>query len=387
VAPYALLLIVFLWGKRPWMWSGFLHAGMLGYDISYPSTFAAVAMFLAWSLLLDALDQGRTLPYAAIALLLGLCLVTHPPTAVVLLAGLAALFVARVRRPWLPQAAWLAGAIAAGAASCLAWPYYPVLALFTDQPREFHLWSGVFYANVLRRTWPIILATPVLLWRLRADRRDPLVLMAAVLAGIYAVGALTEAYGLGRTIAYLAILVQIAVAAALVALELRMPAGRRWLVPAATLVILGGLFVYSEQPLPRLLKYDPQPWREAAAILAPVRPGEVVLTNSLTGYYVPAVTGARVVAWRHPIYWIPDHEERRAAQKRFFGETSLPDRQETLERYGVRWILLNRAQAGLSAADETGLLSLGCVAGERDSLVLVDVDRRRRCDPAAPSTR
>jgi hypothetical protein len=315
-------------------------------------------------------------------MLVGLCLVTHPPTALVLLAGLAALFVARVRRPVLPQAVWLAGAIGAGAASSLAWPYYPVLALFTDQPREFHSLSGVFYANVLRQTWPIILATPVLLWRLRADRRDPLVLMAAALAAIYATGALTEAYGLGRTIAYLAVLVQIAVAAALLALELRMPAGRRWTVPAATLVVLGGLFMYSEQPLPRLVKYDPQPWREAAAILSPVRPGEVVLTNSLTGYYVPAVTGARVVAWRHPIYWIPDHDERRAAQNRFFTPISEQERRAILSRYEVLWILLNRRHTPLDGPQEAALLSLACVVDQRDSLILAVV-QSPTCRPTA----
>ena len=32
-APYALLFAFFLWGREPWMWSGFLHLGMLGYSI------------------------------------------------------------------------------------------------------------------------------------------------------------------------------------------------------------------------------------------------------------------------------------------------------------------------------------------------------------------
>src|SRR5882724_7980031 len=62
-APFALLFVMLLWGKNPCMWSGFLHVGMLGFNVPYPSAFAAAAMFLCLSLLLDALDRGHSLPF------------------------------------------------------------------------------------------------------------------------------------------------------------------------------------------------------------------------------------------------------------------------------------------------------------------------------------
>jgi hypothetical protein len=383
-APYALLLLIFLWGKGAWMWSGFLHVAMLGYDAAYPSTLAIAAMFLALSLLLDALVCNRRRAYLAISPLVSLCMLTHPPTALVLVAGLASLFLARSEAARSTHAGLLAGAVVGGVAVALAWPYYPVFDLFRNQPPEFHAWSRVFYQGVLARVWPVVLALPVLLWRLRRDRRDPLVLLALLLAGIYAAGAVTGAYGLGRTIASIAIVVQIALAAGLAAWEERLAPSRRWLVPAGTIAVLMGLFAYTRPPLPRLVKYDPPEWREIRSILAPVQPGEVVLADSPTSYPVPALTGGRVVAWRHPIYWVPDHAERRAAQDRFFAAGSTGEREGILRRYGVRWVLLNRRWTGLGPADEAELLAIGCVVDERHALVLIDVRSEGACVKRGP---
>jgi hypothetical protein len=371
-APYALLFIFFLWGKDAWMWSGFLHIGMLGYDASYPSTFAAAAMFLSLSLLLDALDRGRSLAFIGIALLLALCILTHPPTAVVLLAGLAALFLARVNNRFLINGVLLAGAVVVGVVGALAWPYFPVRQLLVAQPAEFHLWNVVFYQGVPAQVWPAMLALPVLVWRLRGYRRDPLVLFVAVLIVIYALGGITGKYGLGRVIAYIVVLVQIALGAAVATWESRLPARRAWLAAACTLMVILGLLAYTRPPLPRL-RYERPLWHDVGSILTPVHPGEVVLADSRTSYMVPVLTGGRVVAWRHPVYWVPDHAERRQAQERFFAVATDAERRAVIARYQVRWILLNRREVRLSPEDERRLLALGCVVTERRSLVLLDL--------------
>jgi hypothetical protein len=88
---------------------------------------------------------------------------------------------------------------------------------------------------------------------------------------------------------------------------------------------------------------------------------------------VPVLTGGRVVAWRHPVYWVPDHAERRQAQERFFAEATDAERREVIARYRVRWILLNRGEVHLSPEAEGRLLALGCVVAERGSLVLLDL--------------
>ena len=372
-APYALLFILFLWGKDVWMWSGFLHIGMLGYAAPYPSMFAAAAMFLCLSLVLDALDRGRLLPFVGVGLLVGLCVITHPPTALALFAGLAALFLARVKTRFFTNGVLLLGAAVAGVAGALAWPYFPVLDLLAAQPPEFHSWSGVFYQRVPAQVWPAIVALPVLLWRLRESRRDPLVLLVAFLAVIYILGAITGKYGLGRVIAYIAVFIQIALAVALASWESRLPTRRAWLVPACSVTIMLALFAYNRPPLPRILRHDRPVWPAVGRILAPIQVGDVVLADSRTSYMVPALSGGRVVAWRHPVYWIPDHAERRQAQDRFFAAATDDERRAVIARYHVRWILLNRVEVRLSPEEERHLLALGCVTAERESLVLVDV--------------
>ena len=372
-APYALLFVFFLWGREPWMWSGFLHIGMLGYSVPYPSTFAIAAMFLCLALLLDALDRGHRRDFLGIALLVPLCITIHPPTAIILIVGLCAVFLARVRHQVLLNGALLAAAVMAGAAAALAWPYFPVLRLFTEQPPEFHDWSGVFYQNVGSQIWPALLAFPVLFWRLREDRRDALVLFAALLALIYALGWFTGKYGLGRAIASIVMLTQIALGAALAAWEARPGTRRSWLPLACALTALLALLVYDRPPLPRIRRYRPPLWHEAQRVLAPVRAGDVVLADSRTSYLVPVLTGGHVVAWRHPVYWIPDLAERRGAQDRFFTPVTDAERWKVIRRYQVRWILLNRMEVGLDPAEQHRLVGLGCVVADRGPLVLVNL--------------
>lgn len=375
-APYALLFIIFWWGKAAWMWSGFFHIGMLGYTAAYPSTFAAAAMFFCVSLFMDALDSGRPATFAAIALLVAVCMLSHPPTALVLFAALAVLLVARAPQRFWINAGLLVGALVAGIALAFVWPYFPVLKLFADQPPEFHSWSGVFYQGVLGQIWPGVIALPALFWRLRTDRRDPLVLLVGVLAVIYAIGGITGRYGLGRTIAYIVVFIQIALAIAMVAWESHLPKRRAWLVPAGCLVASLALFAYDKPPLPRIIRIDRQVWPEAKAILAPVHPGDVVLADSRTSYLVPALSGGRVVAWRHPVYWVPDHAERRKAEDQFFAGATDDERRAVITRYQVRWILLDRREVPLNPEEERRLLSLGCVVADRGALVLIEVADR-----------
>ena len=155
--------------------------------------------------------------------------------------------------------------------------------------------------------------------------------------------------------------------------EFRLPARRAWLGPACTVIAILGLLAYTRPPLPRLRRYERPLWHDVGSILTPVQPGEVVLADSRTSYMVPVLTGGRVVAWRHPIYWVPDHAERRESQERFFAAATDAERRAAIARYHVRWVLLNRREVHLSPGDEERLLALGCVVAERGSLVLLDL--------------
>jgi hypothetical protein len=188
---------------------------------------------------------------------------------------------------------------------------------------------------------------------------------------IYAIGALTGRYGLGRVIAYIVVFVHIALAAAVATWESRLPAKRAWLAPACALMVTAG-FV-TRAPFRPILRYQRPMWQNVERILAPVRPDEVVLADSRTSYMVPVLTGGRVVAWRHPVYWVPDHTERRQAQERFFAAAADDERRAMIARYHVSWIFLDRREVRLSPEEERRLLALGCVVNERGSFVLLDV--------------
>jgi len=206
------------------------------------------------------------------------------------------------------------------------------------------------------------------------------VLYALLLALIYALGWVTGKYGLGRAIAWIVILTQIALGAAMAEWEARRGSRRSWLPAACALAALLALFLYDRPPLPRLRRYRPPLWHEVQRVLAPVRPGEVVLADSKTSYMVPVLTGGHVVAWRHPVYWVPDVAERREAQDRFFTTVTDAERRAVIGRYRVRWILLNRQEVTLGAAEQQRLVGLGCVVADRGPLVLVDM--QSSCGPA-----
>lgn len=324
------------------------------------------------------MDSGHSIGFIGVAVLVALCVTIHPPTAVVLLAGLAALFFARVHQQSLTRGMLLGGAVVGGVAGALAWPYFPANQLLVAQPPEFHLWNIVFYQGVLAQIWPAMLALPVLAWRLRKSRRDPLVLLVLFLSLVYAVGGITGKYGLGRVIAYIVIFLQVALGVAMATWETRLSGRRSWLVPASTVLAMLGMFAYTKPLRARMLLRNERPlWYDVGSILAPVHPGEVVLADSRTSYMIPVLTGSRVVAWRHPVYWVPDHAERREAQDRFFAAATDEERRAVVARYRVQWILLNRAEVRLNQEAEQRLLALGCVVTRRDSLILLDV--RRSC--------
>ena len=73
-----------------------------------------------------------------------------------------------------------------------------------------------------------------------------------------------------------------------------------------------------------------------------VGPADVVLTDLDTGWYVPAFAG-KVVASRHPVAFVPDHDARLDAVRVFFrAETDVAERRQILARYGARFILVDK---------------------------------------------
>jgi hypothetical protein len=198
---------------------------------------------------------------------------------------------------------------------------------------------------------------------------------ALVLAAVYVLGGLTPAHGLGRLIAWAALFVQLGAAAALADLEERLSGRARFAVPAVAVAC--ALWLTNGQPdaVRRLRHPSVRRWPALTDILAPVGEDDTVVASEATSWMVPAFAG-KVVASIHPLYWVPDHDERRAALAAFFRvDTSDDERRGLLARFDARWLVLDDAR--LAESERTRLLALGREARRVEPFTLVAVGPSR----------
>lgn len=337
-AAYALLFVLFLWGHDPWSFSGVFHLRSLAYVLPYPSTFSAAVAFGTLAAFTRTAGRPRLwlpLVTAAGALLFAV----HPVTAMFLFVGLGAWSLG-ARRPlvhWL----LLAGAAAAAFGLALAWPLVPQRELWFGQLAQVHDGNDSMYDGPLVRIAPALLGVPVLLVRLRRDRRDPLAAATAGLAALVVYGGVSQAWTYGRLLAPAVMLLHVALADALAAGEERLAARPAWRAALASGVV--ALLVAGSWTAVREIVREarhPGDRRWLSFVEAHVGRDDVVLTDADTCWYVPAFAG-RVVAYPMRLPFVPDHHERLRAVARFFEPDAGEDeRRALLARYRVRFVLL-----------------------------------------------
>lgn len=388
VATYALLLLVFLWpAESAWGWSGFLHFGILGLTLPYPSTAALALSFFFLGHFRRALSQSGIGHFSAAVVLQGLILLMHPTTAVFSLfaAGIFTLHVSRLR-----NIAVLARGVAIVLLSVsLAsfWPYFPFLDLFRANTPEFHERSVLLYDHPWQRLWPILLALILLLpdcWRrLRSDVFDPLVLLIAGLAAIYLAGYLTGQYGLGRVVSQFAMFVQILLAIRLAQWSLhrniKVALPFAVLLPICLYLNLGNAIVvqraYTGAEIFATAGFNGYKqryaWMERA--LSQVGQYDLVLTDLATGWYVPAFSG-KVVASEHPVHWVPDMRQRRQDLERFFSAAATPiEQRQIIEKYRARYILVPHALVPKQALQR--FIPFGRIVYQSKALTLIQCEQ------------
>jgi alpha-1,6-mannosyltransferase len=216
-----------------------------------------------------------------------------------------------------------------------------------------------------------------MLVRRRRNPRDPLSILAAMLALLVVYGGLSGHWTYGRLISHLVLLLQVALADASAAFEERLarrPRGGalRPLVAPATAALLVGL-AWSSAVKPTLdesVEGDP---RWLSFLEAHVAHDDVVLADVDTCWYVPSFTG-KVVAFPMKLPFVPDHAERLAAVTRFF-ERDVPfaERRRTIERYRVAWVLSARSHFDDGVARQEELRALGQVVYSSPDYELLQV--------------
>lgn len=383
LAPFwSLLATLFLWGIDPWRWSGYLNANSIGFGLPYPSMFAFAVMLLGLSALHDVLERPRPGRLAVLALSGAAVVLTHPFTGVAMVVAAAAIMVGRLRSIPARVVVGLMAAAAAAAALALLWPHYPLLDVLDEAP-VYDRVHGRLYHLVAERTFLAVPALAALAARLRADRRDPLVLAFTLAGAMFTVGWVTDRNSLGRALPLAMLSAHIAlgvwVAGPGTALWRGARPGQRtaMLVSGALLLLVGvagsraGLSRAVPRPLlaagvagdARLAPLD-----DDLGFLEETSRDDVLLVRGLRPARAAPGLGAKVVAPGYIAPLLDDVEQRRSDLALFFATTSPRERRRIMERYGVSLVLLEgRARAEAEA--------LGSVVYRDERFVLVSVDR------------
>jgi alpha-1,6-mannosyltransferase len=370
-ALYALLFLLFLWGRDPWLYSGFFHFRSLTLVTPYPSVFMTAVALGSLAALPRLQAAGLTTWTAVLLPVSALLWSTHPITALFFALGLAAWSLETTRRIryWVALAVVLGG----GLGLALAWPLYPVGELLFGEAGVVHEGNDVMYADPLPRIAPALLGVPFVVLRLRRNPRDPLGLLAVGLVGLVVYGGLSGQWTYGRLIQHAVLMLQVALADGVAAWEAapaRSRVARRLLAPVLSAVLVATSWSSAIQPgLAEAARRGDPHW--LAFLAEHVGRDEIVLTDLETCWYVPGFAG-KVVGFPMRLPFVSDHDERIGAVTRFF-ERGVPEaeRRRTIERYHVAYVLFDKSRFADGPERLAELEALGSVVYSAGDYVLL----------------
>lgn len=366
IAFYALLFILFLWGGKPWPYSGFFHYQILLMNLPYPSTFVGGLCLLG--LAFNARHQyERSYTYLIVLIAItSVSLLTHPLTTQFLLIGyVAQLFSpqptapneADHRSPLLLRLLKISFISGVSLALATLWPFYPILELFRGAGGVYDISNGDMYFHLLTRVWPFIVLAPLYLWIMTQSAQRPLLIIFIVTLAIYAYGYTSERYSFGRIISFSILCIHLACAVAAFRVEgwllSRLAVVTRCSQLALCLVLLVYFAGSLHASVQRLLTAANSVWlgrtisnqityKEYLFLFDKVEAGAVVFGNIEVSWVIPSF-GPKVVAVDHSLAFVDDFQQRQQDVFTFFRpNTSLILRQALLAKYNAQYLLLNK---------------------------------------------
>ncbi|MDT7603274.1 MAG: hypothetical protein QOF61_1271 [Acidobacteriota bacterium] len=378
-AFYTLLLVLFWWGADAWFYGGFFHLRILGFVLAYPSTFAASLTFIAFGLYKRQMADRRRIWLVPIFLIAATVLLCHPLTFLFLATGLVAM-------PWgeegnhILQTAQVAALLSLAFLFASLWHYFPLLKLLTRESDVYHASNIDVYRRVLGAIWPALVGVPLVFTQIRSRWCRPLLIMLVVLSALYLYGDVSGKYSYGRVIAYVVLLLHVTIAERLAALEARVGALRpasalqRLIVPACVVIFTLCLSFEPLRDTFERARPDGQPDYKAYLFLSQYTGQyEVVLSDLQTSWMVPTF-GGKIVAMLHAAAFVPDQGVRRSDVDHFFSAEATPeDRQRIIEKYGVRYLLLNKSSQANWQELQREFAPTGRLAFENDKFVLISL--------------
>ena len=362
---YALLVLLFCWGK-PFGYSNEYCLRFFCYTAFYPSMVAFGASLAGLSVLLRYVRSGRAAYCGWYALWAAALFATHPLTGSFFFVAALVMVLAESRSVLRHLAGYAAG-VALALALALLWPWYSfadAVALSTTAPwydfKDYLYGSGTIF-----RAGPALLGIPVLVYLLKKGTNRFVSWGGLACAGVYAAGGLVDVYLLDRYIFFSIFFLHTALAWHLRQIDLlsigtlkQLPgpfssgaaARTCWAVVLCCCVLYQAAKLGCEQAgfevnftqRPMLQPYT-NPADAYRGIRDLVREGDVVLSDPLTAWLVPAFTGAKIVALYHNNPMVDGNERRKEDVRRFYEpQTTLSERRGILRSYGVTHVLLNR---------------------------------------------
>jgi len=351
ISFYTLLFILLLWGQIPWSYSSFFHLRVLNYVLPYPSTFSTALSFFAFSGLIVAIKNYRYVWYIPVFFTIVIVLLSHPYTFIFLTVGLGSLLIGLKAR-WQDYV-WLGGIYAAALIIALLWPLFPFLEFIKSGSSAFHGDIGSMYVKFFSRTWPALLpGVPLVIWRLKTNFRDPLVLMFLSFLIIYLYGHFFDKSAFGRVIAYFMLTMHLVIAAGAAGLEERFRLKKLSPTMAQFVYVCLILFILLPLSFRDVLKVglrNAVPGKDNTfdqyKILSQyVNRDDVALSDIYTSWFIPTFAG-RVVASNNALAFVDDQLVRRNDVNRFFKENTLfNERLEILKKYHVDVLVFNKSQ-------------------------------------------
>ncbi len=380
-AAVALLAMLFLWGVRPPVWSGFLSMRSLAEVLPYPSTTAFALMLLVFDRLLRLRQDRAGRHFVVLGLLAAAILLVHPFTAVNAAIGAVAIVLSHPLRRHGGHG-WGArdlGRLAAAAVAALllaaAWPYSSLGDLLTGAP-EFagihrQLLDDVLDPARLSCAYGLFGLIP-LLARLRARRRDPLVLLFALAATVVVAAAVSHQYEFLRAIPIVLLPLHVAFGAFVAGAGGVRARWRGTAAAAAAAVVLAGTAVdvapfggvVGAVPvglLPGRLQAMADtpnlrgPAPKFRVVQAYVPAGAVLFTDDRSADRHLNWLGYFTVnpGWPNP--WLDDAQRRTADRRTLLGAGTPPaERGAILARYAAQCALITRTPAVTGSGAVTG---------------------------------
>lgn len=362
---YTLVTLLFLWGE-PFNFSSEYNLRFLSYTSFYPSEVTFSLSFIGFYYFLKFVRYSTLSDYWKYLLLATFIFSAHPLTGSFFLLGIFLLTLTEGERKFRNSVFYLLSVLIVFLI-LIIWPYYPFLKSFyntVSTPWAEETRGYLYATRNIYKMGAAVLGAPVILLLL-LKRKYQFVSYGFILcAFIYVFTYQPKIYLGERYIFYIIVYLHLALAWYLKTLELLSFRALRetlanfneknlHVLIFAIILMLSVCYQLSKlgfeqmgytihfRPRPIVQKYE-NPIENYEVLKGKIKDGDIVISDPLTSWIIPALTGAKVVGLYHDNPLVPDNPLRVEDSITFYNDTTpLEKRVLISKKYNVTHALLN----------------------------------------------